>query len=287
MVNMFMWFADVHYIQDEFGQIILDEKPKLSWDYNFIRYYNAEKVWGLDNQDISLKQEQMNELDLFIAEKRKQTGILKLCVDKDGNYLGSIREDDSRVAEIISYSPPNPDRWLWDFNNKQWYKPYFYDAEGLLCEENNSVGHTKIKPPFFMRPFLSKWSAEHSEWVPHDPNNIWQNVVRDRLALECFVDCMTVFLTENKNNDVKNLFNSLVDVIKTNTNNEEIKNIFSDYQRTINSVYDPEINIKELQTIIHLHKQNVNNSNVYKNKLSEMEKINIFFNPIDNNDIFF
>lgn len=157
--NMFMWFLQGNYIQDDNGQIILKEKPVLSWEYDYIRYYNAEKVFGLtEGNDIPLTQEQCDELDSFIIEKRKQVGILKMFVDSQGNYLGlkNIEDPDldPDVHSTVALAPPNGDDWIWNYEENQWKRQYFYKADNTYTRKDdpNAIGFTfepKPEHPYF------------------------------------------------------------------------------------------------------------------------------------------
>jgi len=166
MINMFMSFDNIHYVQDKDGQIVLDEKPRLSWDYNHIRYYNVEKIFGLiDGVDIPLSSEQCIELDNFITQKRLETGILKPCVDSEGNYLGIINIDREEVHEVIMQSPPTQDDWIWDFDQGIWRRQYFYTAEKAYTRKNDpfAVGFTFEPLPINME-FVYELDLENNKW---------------------------------------------------------------------------------------------------------------------------
>ena len=163
---MFMSFNGDHYIQDENGQIILEEKPILSWEYNHIRYYNAEKVFGLINGvDIPLSKEQCDELDNFILEKREEVGILKPCVDSEGVFLGVINIEDQRVREVVLTTPPTQEDWVWDFDKKIWRRQYFYTLENTYTQKNDpaAVGFTFEPLPKNMN-FVYELDVENNKW---------------------------------------------------------------------------------------------------------------------------
>lgn len=166
MINMFMSFDGNHYVQDSNGQIILNEKPSLSWEYNHIRYYTAEKVWGLvDGEDIDLSAEQCDELENFILYKRRERGILKPCIDSEGNFLGVINIDDRRVHEVLPTSPPTPEDWVWDFDQKIWRRQYFYTHEKTYTRKNDpsAVGFTFEPLPRNME-FVYELDLETHKW---------------------------------------------------------------------------------------------------------------------------
>ena len=150
MINMFMSFDDIHYIQDNCGQIILEKKPTLSWEFSYIRYYNVEKVWGISGgKDQILSEQQCLELDNFIAVTRQETGILKPCIDSDGNYLGVVNIEGEDVHQQVQQSPPTSDDWVWDFDNSQWTRQYYYDNNKVYVRKSDpsSTGFTLTPKP--------------------------------------------------------------------------------------------------------------------------------------------
>jgi len=155
-VNMFIWYSNGKFIQDEHGQIILEEKPALSFDYEFIKYYRNEKVYmemGVA-VEIPLSDAQQQEIETFIANKRKEVGILGLCVDVDGNYLGRKNIDDADVHAVVSMAPPNGDDWIWNYKTNSWVRQYFYTTDNVYTRKDDptAIGFTlepKPEHPYF------------------------------------------------------------------------------------------------------------------------------------------
>jgi hypothetical protein len=149
--NMFIWFANGRYIQDQHGQMLLEEKPALSFEYDFIKYYWNEKVFTLPGslQEFDLSSDQIQEIEAFIQTKRTETGILGLCVDVNGNYLGRKRIDEADVHGTVDMAPPTGDDWIWDYKEKCWKRQYFYTAENVYTRKSDplAVGFTfEAKP---------------------------------------------------------------------------------------------------------------------------------------------
>lgn len=286
MVNMFMSFGDINYIQDRDGQIVLKEKPKLSWEYNHIRYYNIERIWGLvDGTDIELSPDQCQELEDFIINKRQEVGILKPGVDVDGNYLGIISVNDPRFHKIVTETPPTADEWIWDFTKDKWSIPYYFNEEGLVCSKESSVGFTFVIPPVAIRPFVAIWNKDTSEWTLHDYDKIWETVIRNRLALECFVDCMSTLLINQNKTEVNTVFESIFAQLKLATD-DNVKPMLSDYEQFVQKINDPTITPTEILESIYVHKQKISKDNIYKLNVNVLEKLLIIFNS-NHNDIFF
>jgi hypothetical protein len=141
VTNMFIWFANGRYIQDEHGQILLEEKPVLSFEYDFIKYYWNEKVFILPGslQEFDLSQEQIQEIERYIQTKRTEIGILGLCVDVDGNYLGRKRIDDADVHGTVDMAPPNGDDWIWNYKTNSWVRQYFYTADNVYTRKSDPL----------------------------------------------------------------------------------------------------------------------------------------------------
>ena len=141
VTNMFIWFANGKYIQDEHGQILLEEKPVLSFEYDFIKYYWNEKVYTLPGalQEFDLSQEHIQEIERYIQTKRAEVGILGLCVDVAGNYLGRKRIDDVDVHGTVDMAPPNGDDWIWSYKEKCWKRQYFYTADNVYTRKSDPL----------------------------------------------------------------------------------------------------------------------------------------------------
>lgn len=166
--NMLIWFANGKYIQDQHGQIILEEKPVFSFEYDSIKYYWNEKVYTPNNStnQTELTQEQIQEIESFIETKRTEVGILGLCVDVDGNYLGRKRVDSPDVHGTVDMAPPTQDDWIWSYKEKCWKRQYFFTADKVYTRKNdsNAVGFTFEPMP--SHPYFEfEIDTEKNTWV--------------------------------------------------------------------------------------------------------------------------
>jgi hypothetical protein len=186
--NMLIWFLNGKYIQDSHGQILLEEKPAFSFEYESIKYYDNEKKFFVADPTkeidlsqeqiyIDLSQEQIHEIEEFIGRKRNQTGILKLCIDVDGNYLGKIRTDSPGVHDTVYMAPPSDDDWVWCYEEKRWKRQYFYTADKVYTRKNdtNAIGFTLEPIP----------SHTYHEFEMDIEKNTWV----EKITPESFVKC--------------------------------------------------------------------------------------------------
>lgn len=186
--NMLMWVSGVNYIQDNFGQILLDEKPQFSFVYDSIRYLFTEQVYKVteDSDDIPLTAQQQDEINNFIQEKRQEVGILKLAVDSEGGFLGLVKETDPRIFKIVDISPSTQDDWVWCFNQNKWVIAYHYDADGtyVRASSGNAVGFTKIPFPFALAPLPHKFDELKNAWALDDSKNELIDFIRNKVIID-------------------------------------------------------------------------------------------------------
>ncbi len=186
--NMLMWAGGVNYIQDNFGQILLDEKPQFSFVYDSIRYLFTEQAYKVteDSYDTPLTAQQQDEINNFIQEKRQEVGILKLAVDSEGRFLGLVKETDPRIFKIVDMSPLTQDDCVWCFNQNRWVIAYYYDADGtyVRASSENAVGFTKIPFPFDLAPLPHKFDELKNAWVLDDSKNELIDYIRNKVIID-------------------------------------------------------------------------------------------------------
>lgn len=197
---MFMWFADVRYIQDDRGQIVMSEKPQLSFEYAAIRYYAAEKVYETpQGETLPLTTQQQEELDGYILSKRQEVGVLKPAIDSQGRYIGITRDDNPNVFSTVSMRPPNDDDWIWNFDNESWAPAYHYDSNGYLTVERagNSAGFTKKPYPHHKHPIKFKYDTTADDWVIDNSRPELQSMIRNKIIFDSLLEYLRVNLILN------------------------------------------------------------------------------------------
>lgn len=246
--NMFVWFDNGKYIQDDKGQILLDEKPELSFEYDSIRYYFTEQIYKTtsDGTDITLSDAQKQEIDDFIQSKREEVGILKLAVDETGEFLGLVRENDARAFKIVSAFPPTQDDWIWGFDENKWMIAYHYDENGSYVsgKSTDAVGFTK-KPYPAVSPFQHVYDVTADAWVP-----VVDEDMSAKIKNKSLLDVITTFLltlvsVQNSPTREKEILNHIstmlandeyiIDIIKQNVNSSNLHNHFTTSITTINN----------------------------------------------------
>jgi len=187
-MNTFIWYKNGRYIQDQYGQIVLDDKPELSFEYEYIRYYDFEQFYALPDTDIDIKlnTDQIEEIKEFIANTRTSVGIKKLAVDSKGLFLGFIDITDPRVEKVVDFAPPTADTWAWDINKNSWERAHYYNAQGHIVHKNDAIDFT-IKP-MPTAYFPVKFSIEHNEWIMNSDTDDWKSMYRNKAISDVLVD---------------------------------------------------------------------------------------------------
>jgi hypothetical protein len=185
----FIWDKLVNFIQDENGLIQLEEKPIFSFEYEFIKYNTINiKEYGIDvNQEpLELNEKQIEEIKSFIVDKRKEYGIRKLAVDTNGLFLGYVKVDELDSKFYVPLQPPNPDLWVWNFEDKVWQKGYYYNENFKLSSKETSIGFTTKEPP--QQYFEVIWSTEKNNWVIDDKNDNWKTIYKNKIVSDIIID---------------------------------------------------------------------------------------------------
>lgn len=221
--NMLIWFSNGRYIQDDYGQIILEEKPTFSFAYESIKYYWNEKVYSVDEsgEEINLTQSQHDEIEQFIKLKRESVGVLGFCVDKDGKFLGRKRVDDSDVYETVTVSPPTGDDWIFDFSDEKWKRVYYYTERGTYTHstDSNAIGFTYEQKPIDGLEY--KLDSETNSWVIDETSetiSAYKKKCLDDL-IKHYVDFLLV-----QNVEHKDIINKLSGIQEETFANDMIRN---------------------------------------------------------------
>lgn len=72
-MNVLLWDVDNKFLVDEYGEISLDTKPELSFDFITIRYVEGGEFWLIDSNSArnNLGDEQILEIHEYIKHKRE------------------------------------------------------------------------------------------------------------------------------------------------------------------------------------------------------------------------
>jgi hypothetical protein len=185
---MFLIDENNQYAQDQHGQMLFDTKPELGFDYAHISYSQNERIkWiSIDGEIVpcALEQADIFFIEEFISRERERRGITIMAVDSDGRFLGTIRNDDERIAVRVFMSPPNGDGWVW--RDDQWIRAYGFDENGAPCHMDSGTGFTTLIPPIPAGGHYAKWSGEQWECIAHegiDPDASRQAIVSLALVL--------------------------------------------------------------------------------------------------------
>jgi len=186
-MKTFIWDKLVNFIQDENGLIQLEEKPIFSFEYEFIKYNTINtKQYGMGEVPLELNENQIEEIESFIVDKRKEYGIRKLAVDADGLFLGYVKVDELDSEFYVPMQPPDADLWVWNFEDKVWQKGYYYDENFKLSSKETSIGFTTKEPS--QKYFDVVWSTEKSNWVLDDKNDDWKTIYKNKIVSDIIID---------------------------------------------------------------------------------------------------
>lgn len=213
--NMFIWFSNGKYIQDSHGQILLEEKPIFSFEYQSLKYYWNEAVYSVSDggEEIELTQSQKEEIENFIQTHRTKVGILGFCVDKDGKFLGRKRIDSQDVCEIVSVTPPTQDDWIWNFTEQTWKRVYYYTQNGTYTHstDTNAIGFTYEPKPIDNLEY--KLDIETHTWlIDETPETI--SLHKKNCLDDLVIKYIEFLLTQNVEHD--KIINNLA-LIQTDT----------------------------------------------------------------------
>lgn len=279
-----IWMPGAKYMIDRYGQVMLTEKPGLDFSYDTLSYYSdgTDQTFTLEsaapNVAIRVSPRGAESCERFIRDHRTRVGILKLCVDAAGKYLGHINKDDPRVFQVVDFAPPNGDDWVWDFENSKWIRAYYYDQEGVLTTEHSgtAVGYTTIEPPIGHYPLPFKWSTIEQQWILESSGQ-WGTVVKNKLILEGLNDLLSHTLEMmHRDNQLAQSTQSLASVLSsvssqiaalpfegmTEERRVSITDTCARLQQIVTSV-NSGVDLLTLQEMFYDHKLALNTSNVY------------------------
>lgn len=266
ITNMLIWFENGKYVQDEHGQILLSEKPVFSFNFDSIRYYWNEQIYIQNDEQYSLSDVQQKEIEAFIKNKREEVGILKPVVDKDGFFLGIKRIDSSDVYGIVPTSPPTADSWIWDFEQKQWTRIFYYDAEyNIVFNSEESIGFT-TKPYPTDLPFPHKYSIERDAWIYSTDDNNTERI-KNKALLDVIITFITTFVSiQNSPTKEKEILDYIANLLK---NDEYINSMITlyfqgKYANSVNAIIDDE------KTVLDSYVESVNFSSYCNKKIGKM-----------------
>lgn len=278
-----IWAPGAHYLLDQHGQILLDKKPELSFQYQELKYWTSEQYYvNVDGLRLALTQAQVSEIEEWVSNMRLRTGILKLCVDSEGKFLGYINRSDSRVATEIDRAPPNGDDWRWDHNGKTWIRAYHYDRDGkyVLESSGNGVGWTAKPYPTAVAPVSYVFDTVTENWIVDKKQQDLYPLIKNKLLFDSVVEYLRVTLSSlgDSSKELEYLRNVLTSISSLPVHNQAV---FDDWQSFItkvegtNSVLEAYEKFTDFNTKI--------NTSLYNAPAAQIEKLAIddFVNNLD------
>jgi hypothetical protein len=178
--------ANNRYIQDEHGQILLDERPAFSFPYVAISFsqIDSTKVVQLRDETVqaALEGQEIEELKSWAAAVRKGYGVRRPAADANGFYLGVVRINDSRVACFPDGVPPNDSEWK--LVDGKWVPAFGFDKNGCLVnlKHPEMIGHTTKVPDPLHKVIITRWDFEHEEWsFNHHSAELFKDMARKEI----------------------------------------------------------------------------------------------------------
>ena len=162
-MRMLLWDADNHFVVDQHGEISLESKPGLSFDFVSIRYVEGGEFWGIDSNSArnDLGSEQILEIHEYIKSTREAYGIKVMAVDVHGDWLGWVDDKDPRIDTIVTEFPPTEDEWNWC--NGQWLRVWYLDKNSHQTYKDNSV--ERVFTNQIPRHHTDIWDHSTDTWV--------------------------------------------------------------------------------------------------------------------------
>lgn len=162
-MRMLLWDVDNRFIVDQHGEISLEAKPELSFDFVAVRYVENGEFWSIDSNSArnDLGLEQVQEILDYIKSKREAYGIKVMAVDVHGEYLGWVNQNDTRIDSIVSESPPNGDEWNWC--NGVWVRVWYLNANKQPTIKEESV--ERVFSNSFPKHFTDAFDESTDTWV--------------------------------------------------------------------------------------------------------------------------
>lgn len=296
--RILVWSPGAQYIIDEHGQVMLTEKPALGFSYDTISYYSDGTDQTFTNRvaargvGIKLGTSLIAACESFITSKRNEVGILKLCVNSDGKFLGYINKDNPAVHQIVDMAPPNDDGWRWNFELNNWDRVYFFDIDGNPTDEASSVGSTLLPPPTAFFPIPIKWNATANEWQLESTSE-WNRIVKNKIMIESIADILiytvdkihrtspeesthdTVVLqgsTESMLDGLSQALTTLVGQLDPDTNTDVAAKI-QQLRDIITTACNPTTRVIDIQEEYYMFKQSLMTQNIYSQSPMEAGEI--------------
>ena len=162
-MRMLLWDADNHFMVDEFGEIQLDSKPELGFEFNAVRYVEHRENWSIDTNSArnDLSHGQIENILQFISKTRKIYGIKVMAVDANGEWLGWVDNKDPRIDEVVTQSPPNADEWNWC--DGTWIKVWYLDSDHRQTTPEHSV--ERVFSNSYPNHFTDVYDESSDTWV--------------------------------------------------------------------------------------------------------------------------
>lgn len=161
-MRMLLWDVDNQFVVDQHGEIPLDAKPELQFDFVAVRYVEGGEFWSIDSNSArnDLGSEQILEIHEYIKLKRESYGIKVMAVDVHGDWLGLVDDKDPRIDSIVTEFPPTNDEWNWC--NGEWLRVWYIDKHNHPTDKDNSVE----------RVFSNQYPKHHTDiWI--DSTGSW------------------------------------------------------------------------------------------------------------------
>jgi len=183
--NIFLWDEYNHYFVDQHGQYFLEEKPVFSFDYETITYHKDTRSGHFPNKEaFILTVEDCEEIENFIKQKRAEIGVLKHCVDKDGEYLGFVSVSSDNVFTTVDSTPPNADPYVYNFETKTWMLKHFYNSKGdpVPRDAPDVAGFTTTAPPETVAKIYFDNTTQ--QWIIDDSDITWRQIAINKIIID-------------------------------------------------------------------------------------------------------
>jgi hypothetical protein len=284
---IFFWDIRAQFIQDDNGTMPLESKPKFSFEYEYIKYNNEfEKQYGKnENEQLRLSDEQIEEIEAFVINKRIEYGIRKLVVDEQGFFRGHVDVANLDLKFIVPHGPPNNDYYVWNFKEKDWQQIYYYDSNFKPSTKENGIGFTIKNIP--EKYFDVVWSQEDENWVLNDKTDNWKTIYKNKVVSDIIIDYIhtNLEIIHDEDSDAANEFllkikdviikesKKIIDETITNTNKlNKIKILNDDTENLFDSLSATD-SILNIYSEYESFKMSIKENTIYKNSTQFTEEI--------------
>lgn len=223
---MLMWLDEGKFIQYGSKQVLITEKPQLSFDFYKLKYCEAEKFM-YPSQDlphkIILSQSQITEIESFIKTTAEKNISNVFGVDKVGKFLGYVPPNTPQIFKIVFSAPPEPttNNFRYNFVTHMWDKYYFYNKDGYQvdCDSNDVAGKTQTPPPHQSHALNYIFDVGSQRWNRVNVANLHTDLVISILhdSIKKYLLHNITVLTENDPTKTLPYLNTLVDCLINNT----------------------------------------------------------------------